>query len=177
MGLLKKSKNILDRLALRTVYYAHIHSHLSYAISIWGSMLSTKQIQKLQKVQNTCLKIIEPSMNISELFKKLKILRISQLVRLELNKLAYKRTHNLLPFKLAQCMNCDASGKSLEKQHRYLTRNKHLLNLPQITTKKYQKSFLMKSIGLDSALPKEIMDCQTLHKFAQSVKHYLQISQ
>ena len=95
VGLLKKSKNILDRPALRTVYYAHIHSHLSYAILIWGSMLSTKQIQKLQKVQNTCLKIIEPSMNISESFKKLKILRISQLVRLELNKLAYKHTHNL----------------------------------------------------------------------------------
>ena len=56
VGLLKKSKNILDRYALRSVYYAHIHSHLSYAISVWGSMLSPKQIQKLQKVQNTCLK-------------------------------------------------------------------------------------------------------------------------
>ena len=135
LGLLKKSKNILDRLALGTLYYAH----LTYAISIWGSMLSTKQIQKLPKVQNICLKIIEPSINISESFQKLRILRISQLVRLELNKLAYKRTHNLLPLKLAQCMNCDANGKSLEKPHRYLTRNKHLLNLPQITTKKYQK--------------------------------------
>ena len=173
----RKEKNILDRLALGSVYYAHIHSHLSYAILIWASMLSTKQIQKLQKVQNTCLKTIEPGINITESFKKLKILRISQLVKLELNKLAYKRTHNLLTFKLAQCMNCDASGKSLEKQHHYLTRNKHLLNLPQITMKKYQKSFLMKSISLYSALPKEIMDCQNLHKFAQSVKHYLQINQ
>ena len=135
MGLLKKSKNILDRLALRTVYYAHIHSHLTYAISVWGSMLSTKQVQKLQKVQNICLKIIEPSMKTSESFEKLKILRMSQLVNLELNKMAYKRTHNMLPFKLAQCMSCDANGKSLEKQHRYLTRNKNLLNLPQITTK------------------------------------------
>ena len=49
VGLLKKSKNILDRYALRSVYYAQIHSHLSYAISVWGSMLSMKQIQKLQK--------------------------------------------------------------------------------------------------------------------------------
>ena len=96
---------------------------------------------------------------------------------LELKKLAYKHTHNLLPLKLAQCMNCDANGKNLEKQHQYLTRNKHLLNLPQITTKKYQKSFLMKSISLYSALPKEIMNCQNLHKFAQSVKEYLQVSQ
>ena len=177
MGLLKKSKNILDRFALRSVYYAHIQSHLSYAISIWGSMISTKQIKKLQKIQNTCLKVIEPSMTSSESCKKLKILRLSQLVTLELNKSAYKRNHNLVPLKLAQCMNCDASGKSLKKQHQYLTRNKHLLNLLLINTKKYQKSFLMKSISLYSALPKEIMDCQTLHKFAQAVKEYLQISQ
>ena len=78
-------------------------------------MLSTKQIQKLQKVQNTCLKTMEPSINNAESFKKLKILRINQLVQLELNKLAYKHTLNLLPIKLAQCINCDASGKSLEK--------------------------------------------------------------
>ena len=70
VGLLKKSKNLLDRFALRSVYYAHIHSHLSYAISVWGSMLSTKQIQKLQKVQNTCLKIMEPSINNAKSFKK-----------------------------------------------------------------------------------------------------------
>ena len=162
MGLLKKSKNILDRFALRSVYYAHIHSHLSYAISVWGSMLSVKQIQKLQKVQNTCLKTMDPSINVTESFKKFKILRISQLVQLESNKLAYKHTHNLLPTKLAQCMNCDASGKSLEKQHCYLTRNKHLLNLPQVIMKIYQISFLMKSISLYSALPKEITSCQTL---------------
>ena len=177
VGLLKKSRNILDRYALRSVYYAHIHSHLSYAISVWGSMLSPKQIQKLQKVQNTCLKTMEPSTNITESFKKLKLLRINQLVRLELNKLAYKHTHNLLPIKLAQCMNCDASGKNLEKKHRYLTRSKHLLNLPQVTMKMYQNSFLMKSISLYSALPKEIMSCQNLNKFAQSVKQYLQIIQ
>ena len=102
VGLLKKSKNILDKNALRSVYYADIHSHLSYAISVWGSMLSMKQIQKLQKVQNICLKIMEPSRNITKSFKKLKILRIYQLVQLELNKLAYKLAHNLLPIKLAQ---------------------------------------------------------------------------
>ena len=140
-------------------------------------MLNTKQIQKLQKVQNTCLKTMEPSLSNKESSQKLKILRINQLIQLELNKLAYKHTHNLLPIKLARCMNCDASGKSLEKQHRYLTRHKHLLNLPQVTMKMYQKSFLMKSISFYSAIPKEIMSCQNLNKFAQSVKEYMQKSQ
>ena len=170
VGLLKKSKNILDKNALRSVYCAHIHSHLSYAISVWGSMLSMKQIQKLQKVQNICFKIMEPSKNIAESSKNLKILRINQLVQLELNKLAYKLAHHLLPIKLAQCINCDASGRSLEKQHRYLTRNKHIPNLPQVSMKIYQKSFLMKSISLYSALPKAITSCQNLNNFTRVIK-------
>ena len=177
VGLFKKSKNILDKNALRSVYYVHIHSHLSYAISVWGSMSSMKQIQKLQKVQNICLTIMEPSRNITEAFKKLKILKINQLVQLELNKLAYKLAHNLLPIKLAQCMNCDASGKSLEKQHHYLTRNKHIPNLPQVSMKMYQKNFLLKSISLYSVLPKEITSCQNLNNFLQSVKQSMQTAQ
>ena len=72
VGLLKKSKNILDRYALRSVYYAHIHSHLSYAISVWGSMLSLKQIQKLQKVQNTCLKTMETKYKYHRILQKAK---------------------------------------------------------------------------------------------------------
>ena len=119
---------------------------------------------------------MEPSLNVIESFKKFKILRINQLVQLELNKLAYKLAHNLLPIKLAHCMNCDASGKSLEKQHRYLTRNKHILNLPQVTIKMYQKRFLMKSISLYSALPKEITSCQNLNNFVQSIKQSMQIA-
>ena len=106
---------MLDKNALRSVYYAHFHSHLSYAISVWGSMLGTKQTQKLQKVQNTCLTIIEPKISTIESAKSLGILKVSQLVQMELTKMAYKLTHDLLPTKLAQCMTCDAGCKSLKK--------------------------------------------------------------
>ena len=116
VGLLRKSKNMLDKMALRSLYYAHIHSHLSYSISIWGSMLNNKQIQKLQKLQNTCLGILEPTLKIPDSLKKQRILKINQLVDLELNKLAFKLAHCLLPEKLAQCMISDAGGKSLKKQ-------------------------------------------------------------
>ena len=92
VGLLRKSKNMLDKRALRSLYYAHIHSHLSYSISVWGSMLNNKQIQKLQKVQNTCFGILEPTLKISDSLKKQSILKINQLIELELNKLAFKLT-------------------------------------------------------------------------------------
>ena len=78
-------------------------------------MINNKQIQKLQKIQNTCLGILEPTLKIPDSLKKQRILKINQLVNLELNKLTFKLTHCLLPEKLAQCMISDAGGKALKK--------------------------------------------------------------
>ena len=142
IGLLRKSKNMLDKKALRSLYYAHIHSHLSYSISVWGSMLNNKQIQKLQKVQKTCLGILEPTLKITDSLKKQRILKINQLVDLELNKLAFKLTHCLLPEKLAQCMISDAGGKSLKKSHKYMTRNKSIRTYPNLNEMFIKRAFL-----------------------------------
>ena len=71
IGLLRKSKNMLNKAALNSIYYAHFHIPLCYSRSVWGSMLSAKQMQKLQKMQNTCLKIIEPHLRINESLKKI----------------------------------------------------------------------------------------------------------
>ena len=51
----------------------------------------------------------------NESLKKLKIMQVWELVKLELSKLAFKLTHDLLPTKLAKCMVSDARGRSLEK--------------------------------------------------------------
>ena len=38
-------RNLLDNHSLKNIYYAHIHSHLIYAIMAWGSMASPLQIK------------------------------------------------------------------------------------------------------------------------------------
>ena len=47
--------NLLDINCLRNIYYGHIHSHLTYAITAWGSMASQSQLNKLSKLQNQCV--------------------------------------------------------------------------------------------------------------------------
>ena len=47
-------------------------------------MLNMKQTQKLQKAQNSCLKLIEPNLSVANLAKLLSILRVRELVQLEL---------------------------------------------------------------------------------------------
>ena len=173
--LLRKSKNLLDKPAMRSLYYAHIQSHLSYSMSVWGSMINKNQIQKLQKIQNTCIRILEPNLTVSVSLKKHRILKIDQLINLELIKLAYKLTHQLLPRKLAKCISSDARGKSLEKSNKYMTRNKSIPNLPTNKLNAYNKSFLVKSISLYSTIPNKISCCQDLNLFIKLQKQFMSI--
>ena len=77
-------------------------------------MLSMKQTQKLQKAQNVCFRVMKPNLSVTESAKSLHILKVHELVDLELSKLSYKLTHDTLPVKLAECMTSDAGGKSLK---------------------------------------------------------------
>ena len=48
--LLSLGRNLLDSLTLRNIYYAHIHLHISYGLTVWGSMASKAQLSNLKKV-------------------------------------------------------------------------------------------------------------------------------
>ena len=79
------------------LYYVQFYSHLSYCIVLWGSMLSNEHLQKLRVLQNNCVRLLDKSNGVEEIFKKQKILKLDQLTDLEQKKLRYKLNHNLLP--------------------------------------------------------------------------------
>ena len=100
-------------------------------------MPSMKQTQKLQKAQNVCFRVMKPNLSVTESAKSLCILKAHELVDLELSKLSYKLTHDILPVKLAEHMT---RGESLKKSHKYSTRNKNIPNLPLLRLNVYQKA-------------------------------------
>ena len=53
--LLLKSKKFISNEGLRSIYYGHIHSHISYGLINWGSMADKGQIRKLRTAQNACV--------------------------------------------------------------------------------------------------------------------------
>ena len=72
---------------------AHIHHHLNYAIPVWGSMLSKNKLDKLFKVQKKCMRSISTvgnTVHTNPIFKRLKILKLTQMIDLELYKLGFK---------------------------------------------------------------------------------------
>ena len=161
-NLLNMGKKFLTTHALRILYFAQIHSVLTYGIVMWGSLLSQASLNKLQRIQDACLKIIDNkhSTSTEDRYKNLRILTVSETIELELSKLWHKHQLKLLPVKLSETMLLDQNEQSLQKVHNYDTRNKNLSNRPLAKNRAYQRSFLVEGLKTYSKLPSEIIQIQ-----------------
>ena len=171
--LIKNTKNMFDKDTLKLIYYTHIHSHITYGLNIWGGMVTKEVLNKIQKVQNYCMSMIQPNQNIKITAKKEKILNISSLIRLEHLKLGYRMLHKSLPPQINTHLSTDQNKNSLQKSHKYDTRNKNKPNLPKIKNKIYRNSFLYQSNKELLLLPQKIIAQPTKRTFIKSVKKLL----
>ena len=53
--LLANSCNMLTTNCLRSVYYAHVYSHLTHGLIIWGPMAKERSINELTQIQDACI--------------------------------------------------------------------------------------------------------------------------
>lgn len=97
MFAIHRVKHILPTSALKSLYYALIHSHLNYAIQIWGN---SNHIYKLTTLQKRALRAIskKPYLSHTEpLFKQNRILKIGDLYSLQISLFMYDLHNNKLP--------------------------------------------------------------------------------
>ena len=77
-------KNIIPTRSKLQVYYCNVQSHLSYAISAWGPMLKSKDLQSIRKQQNKSIRLIynvKRRTRLEPYYKKGKILKFDNLVK------------------------------------------------------------------------------------------------
>ena len=85
VGILSKLKHFLSSNSLLKLYYAFIHPHLLYGLSIWGCTHKS-YLSKLQTLQNKAVKIIGGGKymdHATPFYSKLKILKIPELYKYE----------------------------------------------------------------------------------------------
>ena len=77
-NLLKHTQKLMTVDSKRLVYFAHIQSHLTYGLILWGNSLNEEQLTKLINIQEKCLTYIDhrPS------FSNLKILPLNKILTL-----------------------------------------------------------------------------------------------
>ena len=55
---LSEMANLLNQHCLKNIYHSHLHMHISYGLSVWGSMITQQKINKLFNIQKQCVQII-----------------------------------------------------------------------------------------------------------------------
>ena len=171
--LLQRGKNILTKHCKKLVYHSQIGSHLNYCLPLWGNMIDSICVEKLQKLQNKCFKIISGKNPTPKNFHELGLLRLGELIKLSNCKIMHKHLHGKLPKKISQALSTDSNNKHLGKSHKYMTRNKHTLNLPQTKNHQYHRSFLFNCIKDFDSLPVVTQKIDNLLLFVASCKRLL----
>ena len=108
-------------------------------------------MNELFKVQKQCIRIITGKGNsdtIDEDFKSLKIVHISDMIRIELAKFGYEISQKSVPKSLLNMLNSNGGLK----KHRYPTRGKNVPNIQAHTSETLNKSFMWKSLAIYNKL-------------------------
>ena len=166
INLLKHGNRLMTTDCRRLVYFAHIQSHLQYGILLWDNSLTLQEINRLTKIQTSCLRYIDPNSD----FKGNKILKVESLIELENSKFGYKLIHGLLPKKIETACMFDHNKTNLNKTHGYNTRHKKIPNVPIKMNKQYRASFLNKGSQSLVSLKPEIKDKPNLKSFSYALK-------
>ena len=169
MNLLKIGKKFLNVRTKRLIYFAHIHSHITYCISVWGSLFTSMQLYKLECIQDLCVKLIDSRKS----KKDLGILNINNLLELEQLKFCYKYLQDALPPNVSHCIGTDPYGNSLVKKHQYNTRNRNIPLKPKANCSLYRKSIFCMYLTRYVTLPAKIKCSKTMSHFIKQCKLWL----
>ena len=126
--LMNLGKNLLDVTCLRNIYFGHIHSHILYGISVWGSMASQSMVNEIYKIQKKCIHVMRPVgqwRDIPQIFNELRLMYVQSMIRFAMCKLGHNISHKLYPTPIIDLFDKFGGCKS----HCYPTRNKHIPNL------------------------------------------------
>ena len=165
--LLNSVKNIIPKKIMRTLYHSLFYSHMMYGLFLWGpSMLSCNK-NKLFKAQKKAIRIISGAQynaSTDALFVDLNLLKLADMIDLEMLKLMYLFSKNALPQSMVSVFTVN------RLTHNYNTRFR---NDPQIMQRNYSildRSFLCRAPARWSNLPMDIKSCPTISSFKRNVK-------
>ena len=134
-------------------------------------MITKDKLQRLQFIQDRCIKLIPKTGTLTNKYKKLKINKLTEQIKLQEIKVGYRLVNNLLPNKIIQQILSDSNKKSLVKKHNYNTRCKMIPNLPKVNKTVYLNSYLYQCTKQFMLLPLKLRNKPTLSSFLTNYKH------
>ena len=99
LGILWKVERLINEKTMLTLYYSFIYPYLHYGIMAWGNADAT-YIDSLFKLQKRAVRLVSSAKRLAHtkpLFKKLKLLKLSDIYILNIMLFMFKFRHSLLP--------------------------------------------------------------------------------
>ena len=157
---LKKLNFVINRLkdyipsgCMRDLYFAHFHSHLSFGITLWGNSILKAQMDEIYKLQKRSVRIITKSNYFAHsdpLFKRTKILKLSDLIMVENVKLIYKVVKSEAPKPLINLYEFNQNNSRnmgiIVKKHKSKKYNDSFLCKPVLEWNKLKQEYKEKSV-------------------------------
>ena len=131
---INRARNFLSKHALRCLYFALVHSHLTYGMHVWGNSMTIKKIITLESAkeshsQCTINKVWYRS-HTEPLFKSNQILKFEDMYTMQISLFVYDLNNDLLPksFRNLLSQNCLARNGIITRQNNLIPQSR-----PRIT--------------------------------------------
>ena len=172
-NMLKISNKFLNIHAKKMIYHSHILSHLKNGLLLWGNMVDNTSLSKIQKCLDKCYRLITHKDSNQRNMKSDGFLTLKDLLKIENCKLSYRYQNQSLPINVYNLLGTDSSNKPLNKNHKYPTRHKKELNIPQSKYKSYHTSYLCRALSDYTSIPLAIKEARSTASFVNQLKRYL----
>lgn len=166
-GILARLKHILPQRVLLTLYNSLILPYLNYCPLVWAGCSSDHKLNKILTIQKKAVRIITNSnftAHASPLFKKLNLLNIRDLSKLQLAVFMYKFYANQLPPSFNSYFTSNSSI------HSYNTRQASNYHLFSLSTSHRRNSIVATGPKLWNGLPDDIKTVSSLAAFKRTLK-------
>jgi len=161
-------KQILNTDHLKTLYYSLIHSYLSYGNILWGTARKL-HVHKLEILQKRAVRIISKAKynaHTCPIFKSLHIPQLIDIHNIQLCKMMFQYTNNMLPSPIMQVF---VSNSTI---HDHNTRNRNVPHMECVHFSQTANSFLHKAPQLWGKLPQHLKNITTENTFNHKIKNY-----
>ena len=160
IALLYQIKDLMPPYVLKSIYYAHIYSLLTYCNPIWSTTYST-YLTPLKLQLKKIVRIITNSSYLEHtnpLFKQTKMLKLNDITKLAVATHMYINKND---------------NRNLVPSHDYSTRHRDNLSVPLHRLSKFQHSTAYLGPVIWNSIPPQIQEAPSLSSFRTRLKNHI----
>ena len=163
------TKHTLPTTLLRTLCYSLVHPYMTYGLLLWGSAHKSKikALEILQILQNRAIRTIAKAKyndHFAPIYKKLDILKISDLYALQLNIFMYKYNKNCHPNALNNIFTSNSDIHSHNTRH---CQDQHIAMRRLHST---SKSFICQGPEMWNKIPVSVKNAKSVNSCKSNLK-------